>query len=68
MKIGIVAGEASGDLLGRGLIEALKERWPDLEFVGIAEPSGFSTFRIMLRENTDAATFGRYWTPLQALG
>lgn len=39
-----------------------------LEFVGIAEPSGFSTFRIMLRENTDAATFGRYWTPLQALG
>ncbi len=38
MKIGIVAGEASGDLLGRSLIDALRARWPDLEFVGIAGP------------------------------
>ncbi len=37
-KIGIVAGEASGDLLGNHLIAALKERRPDLEFVGIAGP------------------------------
>ncbi len=37
-KIGIVAGEASGDLLGSHLIAALKERRPDLEFVGIAGP------------------------------
>src|SRR5690606_25052720 len=36
--LGIVAGEASGELLGSHLIRALKKRRPDLEFVGIAGP------------------------------
>lgn len=36
--IGIVAGEASGDLLGSHLIRALRAHRPDLEFVGIAGP------------------------------
>ncbi|MDD4964678.1 MAG: lipid-A-disaccharide synthase [Gallionella sp.] len=35
MIIGIVAGEASGDLLGSHLMAALKQVRPDIEFVGI---------------------------------
>jgi lipid-A-disaccharide synthase len=38
IKVGIVAGEPSGDAIAASLIRALKAEFPQLEFVGIAGP------------------------------
>jgi len=37
LKIAIIAGEASGDILGAGLIEQILQRCPDATFEGIAK-------------------------------
>lgn len=54
VQVGIVAGEASGDLLGSLLIDALKSAQNGLQFVGIAGPKM-------------QALGAKSWFPMQAL-
>lgn len=52
-RVGIVAGEASGDILAAGLIRELKRRYPHCEFEGVGGPrmiaAGFRTLYAMDR-------------------
>jgi len=54
VRIGLVAGEASGDLLGAGLIREIRARVPDASFEGVAGPA-------MVSAGCDA------WAPAESL-
>lgn len=53
LTVAIVAGELSGDLLGRGLMDAIRAKVPDARFVGIGGPqmtaAGFDSWYPMER-------------------
>jgi len=54
MRIGLVAGETSGDILGAGLIAAIAQQYPDAVFEGVAGP-------LMLAAGCDQ------WEPAESL-
>lgn len=58
MKIGLVAGESSGDLLGAGLIRALQERYPDAIFEGVAGPAMLAAGCEQWEPSESLAVFG----------
>lgn len=54
LRIGLIAGEPSGDLLGAGLVREIRRYYPDAEFFGIAGPA-------MIAEGVSS------WVPMERL-
>lgn len=58
MRIGLIAGEASGDLLGAGLIEGIRKRRPDAVFEGVAGPAMLAAGCERLADADELAVMG----------
>jgi len=66
LRFGLVAGEASGDLLGAALITALRERVPDAQFLGVAGPRMRAADCSALADSAELAVMG-FVEPLRHL-
>ena len=66
-RFGVVAGEASGDLLAALLLDGLRARWPDLQAFGVGGPQlaarGFDAW-----ESSDVLSVRGYLEVLPKLG
>lgn len=58
LRIAVVAGEASGDVLGASLIQAIKLRHPDSEFFGIGGPKMIAAGLVSAYEQEKLAVRG----------
>jgi lipid-A-disaccharide synthase len=58
MRVALVAGETSGDLLGAGLIRAIRKSVPDAEFEGVAGPEMAAAGCEVIEQSEVLAVFG----------
>ena len=66
LRVGMVVGEVSGDILAEGLIKAIKESHPDAQFEGIAGPRMQSQGCVALFDYERLSVMG-YIEPLKRL-